>query len=61
VRALDCTVCGEVVQADDDPALIRAMRAHVRELHGGEGEDAVQSRVESDAYAPSAGEPPWAY
>jgi hypothetical protein len=61
MRALDCSVCGEVVQADDDGALADAMRKHVREQHGAEGEEAVAGRVESDAYAPPTGEPPWAY
>ena len=61
MRALDCSVCGEVVQAEDDEQLVRTMQKHVREEHDGQSADSVAARVEADAYAPPAGEPPWAY
>jgi hypothetical protein len=61
VRALDCAVCGEIIQGEDDSALVETMREHVEKQHGGEGEDEIERRVEADAYAPPTGEPPWAY
>src|SRR5919199_1863264 len=57
MRALDCAVCGEVVQADDDAGLVDAMRRHLRDRHDGDGEDEIEGRVASDAYAPPAREP----
>ena len=61
MRALDCSVCGEIIQGENDPELVETMRAHVREQHGGEGEAEIEGRVQADAYAPPTGEPPWAY
>jgi predicted small metal-binding protein len=61
MRALDCSVCGEVIQAQNDEELVEAMRSHVASEHPGESVDDVERRVESDAYAPPTGDPPWAY
>jgi hypothetical protein len=63
MRALDCPVCGEVVQGQDDDDLVGALRRHVDSEHPGEAldEQELRARVESDAYAPPTGDPPWAY
>jgi hypothetical protein len=63
MRALDCPVCGEVVQGQDDEALLGALVGHIESEHPCEATDEAElrSRVEADAYAPPSGDPPWAY
>jgi predicted small metal-binding protein len=63
MRALDCPVCGEVIQAQDDEELVEAMRSHVSSEHPEQAAapEEIRKRVESDAYAPPTGDPPWAY
>ena len=52
MRVIECNLCGEVVQADDDDALRREVAAHVSEQHADAGIDDEQIRamVERDAY-----------
>ncbi|TMJ95417.1 MAG: hypothetical protein E6G67_07120 [Actinobacteria bacterium] len=63
MRALDCPVCGEVVQGEEDGRLLRVLREHIDARHpdADEDDEALRRRIEADAYAPAAGEPPWAY
>ena len=52
MRVIECNLCGEVVQADDDAGLRAAVGAHVAERHADAGIDDEQVRalVERDAY-----------
>jgi predicted small metal-binding protein len=63
VRALDCSVCGAIIQAKDDEELVEAMQSHVAAEHPEQAvaADEIRKRVDSDAYAPPTGDPPWAY
>jgi predicted small metal-binding protein len=61
MRAVECW-CGQLVQGEDEEELVRRLREHVREAHGGEhDDDAVRARVNERAYEPPTGDPPWAY
>jgi hypothetical protein len=62
VRAVDCW-CGQIVQAEDNERLVRALGEHVREEHPDEGygEAQVRERAAQQAYEPPTGDPPWAY
>jgi len=61
MRAVDCW-CGQLVQGEDEEALVGRLREHVREAHRGErDDDAVRARVQERAYEPPTGDPPWAY
>jgi hypothetical protein len=61
VRAVRCW-CKELVVADDDAALVSALRAHVADEHPDEerSEDDLAERVRAKAYEPPD-RPPWAY
>jgi hypothetical protein len=61
VRAVRCW-CEELVVADDDTALVGALRDHVAEAHPEEerSEEDLGRRVEDEAYEPPD-RPPWAY
>ncbi|HVE68033.1 MAG TPA: hypothetical protein VNB64_05570 [Solirubrobacteraceae bacterium] len=52
MRVIECNLCGEVVQADDDAALREAVAAHLADQHAGAGmdEDQVRGLVERNAY-----------
>lgn len=52
MRVIECNLCGEVVQADDDDALREAVAAHVAAQHAdaGIGDEQVREMVERDAY-----------
>jgi predicted small metal-binding protein len=61
VRAVRCW-CGELVVADDEPALVRELAEHARETHPDDqrDEDALRAHVAEQAEdAPDR--PPWAY
>jgi predicted small metal-binding protein len=62
MRAVDCW-CGQMVHADSDEELTRALRDHVAAEHGEErhSDDEVRIRVAEQAYEPPTGDPPWAY
>jgi predicted small metal-binding protein len=61
VRAVRCW-CEELIVADDDEALLPALREHVAEKHPDEerSEDDLRAHVEAKAYDPPD-RPPWAY
>jgi len=61
VRAVRCW-CEELVVADDDEALVAALRDHLAEEHADEDicDDDVKARVHAEAYDPPE-RPPWAY
>jgi hypothetical protein len=52
MRVIECKLCGEVVQADDDESLRREYTAHVTDQHADAGidDDQVRSMVDRDAY-----------
>jgi predicted small metal-binding protein len=52
MRVIECNLCGQVIQADDDDQLVEAFQAHVADEHADAGieEDQVRSMVERDAY-----------
>lgn len=52
MRVIECNLCGEVVQADDDEGLRQEVAAHVAEQHAdaGIGEEQVRGMVEREAY-----------
>lgn len=52
MRVIECNLCGQVVQADDDEELVGAMSRHMSEQHvdAGVDEDRVRQLVERDAY-----------
>jgi hypothetical protein len=61
VRAVRCW-CDELVVADDDEALVAALRGHVAEAHSDQdrSDDELRERVRAEAYEPPD-RPPWAY
>jgi hypothetical protein len=52
MRVIECNLCGEVVQADDDEALRSELTAHVADQHADAGidDEKVQAMVQRDAY-----------
>lgn len=61
MRAVDCW-CGQMLQGEDDEALVHALTEHDVDAHAGEhGEEAARGRVAGRAYEPPTGDPPWAY
>jgi hypothetical protein len=52
MRVIECNLCGEVIQADDDEALAGAFQAHMAGEHADAGvdEEQVRGMVERDAY-----------
>ena len=48
--------------ADDDEALVAALRGHVSDAHPGDerSDDDISARVRAEAYEPPD-RPPWAY
>jgi hypothetical protein len=61
VRAVRCW-CEELVAAEDDEALVSALRDHVADAHPEEerNEEELRERVRAEAYNPPD-RPPWAY
>ena len=61
MRAVRCW-CEELVVAEDDEALVGALRDHAAEKHPDEErtEEDLRARVEAEAYDPPD-RPPWAY
>jgi hypothetical protein len=52
MRVIECNLCGEVVQADDDEALRTELAAHIADQHADAGidEEKVAGTVERNAY-----------
>jgi hypothetical protein len=52
MRVIECNLCGEVVQADDDEALRTELAAHLADQHADAGidEEKVAGTVERNAY-----------
>ena len=52
MRVIECNLCGEVVQADDDEALRDEVAAHVADQHADAGldDEQVRTMVERNAY-----------
>jgi hypothetical protein len=61
VRAVRCW-CEELVVAEDDEALVAALRDHVSDAHPGHerSDKDISARVQAEAYEPPD-RPPWAY
>jgi predicted small metal-binding protein len=52
MRVIECNLCGQVIQAEDDDELVEALQAHVADEHADAGidEERVRGMVERDAY-----------
>jgi predicted small metal-binding protein len=52
MRVIECNLCGQVIQAEDDEELVGAFQAHVADEHADAGidEEQVRGMVERDAY-----------
>jgi len=52
MRVIECNLCGQVIQAEDDDDLVEALQAHVADEHADAGldEERVRGMVERDAY-----------
>ena len=52
MRVVECNICGELVSASDDGALVAEVRRHMDAHHGDVGvdDDRVRALVEHGAY-----------
>jgi predicted small metal-binding protein len=52
MRVIECNLCGQVLQADNDDELVDVVAQHMSSEHADAqiGEDQVRGMVERDAY-----------
>jgi predicted small metal-binding protein len=52
MRVIECNLCGQVLQADDDDKLVETVAGHMSREHADAeaGEEQVRAMVDRDAY-----------
>ena len=53
MRVIECNLCGQVLQADNDEELVEIVVGHITSEHPGAGmrEEQAREMVERDAYS----------